>query len=305
MEQVFEKCNRFFQADKETRKRKLKLRTYKVVPIGNSGGIIEFVCNTISFIDIVYPYHLKHDEMSYSDAKGIMLKAQNKTKEIRISEYKRICDKIQPVFRYYFMDKYLDSNSWFESKISYCCGTASSSIVGHVLGLGDRHCNNILINEFGEPIHIDLGVAFDQGKLLPIPETVPFRLTRDIVDGFGISGEGMFKKNSECCFKVLRNNKAKISTMLEVLKWDPLYSFVVTPLKKLKLQKLSDITIRQEIIKEDDNDKFSGTEKALGAVQQKLVADGLSNEAVVSELIQEATDVNNLAVIYVGWSPFY
>jgi phosphatidylinositol kinase/protein kinase (PI-3 family) len=39
-----------------------------------------------------------------------------------------------------------------------------------------------------EVTHIDLGVGFDQGKLLRTPETVPFRLTRDMVDGMGIAG---------------------------------------------------------------------------------------------------------------------
>lgn len=39
------------------------------------------------------------------------------------------------------------------------------------------------------------GVAFEQGTLLTTPETVPFRLTRDIVDGMGICGiEGTFRK---------------------------------------------------------------------------------------------------------------
>ena len=77
------------------------------------------------------------------------------------------------------------------------------------MGLGDRHCNNILIDRStGEPIHIDLGVAFDQGKRLAIPETVPFRLTRDIVDGFGVTGvEGMFKKSCEHTLRVLRQTR--------------------------------------------------------------------------------------------------
>ena len=38
---------------------------------------------------------------------------------------------------------------------------------------------------FGEVVHIDLGIVFDQGKLLSIPELLPFRLTRDMVDGMG------------------------------------------------------------------------------------------------------------------------
>lgn len=39
------------------------------------------------------------------------------------------------------------------------------------------------------------GIAFEQGTLLRIPETVPFRLSRDFVDGMGICGiEGTFRK---------------------------------------------------------------------------------------------------------------
>lgn len=39
------------------------------------------------------------------------------------------------------------------------------------------------------------GIAFEQGKVLPTPETVPFRLTRDIEAGMGIAGvEGVFQK---------------------------------------------------------------------------------------------------------------
>lgn len=55
---------------------------------------------------------------------------------------------------------------------------------------------NILIdNSTAEFIHIDLGVAFEQGRILPTPETIPFRLTRDVIDGMGISGvEGVFRK---------------------------------------------------------------------------------------------------------------
>ena len=37
-------------------------------------------------------------------------------------------------------------------------------------------------------VHIDLGVAFEQGRFLNTPELVPFRLTRDVVDGMGATG---------------------------------------------------------------------------------------------------------------------
>ena len=45
-----------------------------------------------------------------------------------------------------------------------------------------------------EFVHIDFGIAFDKGKILPTPELVPFRLTRDVIDGFGPLGiEGGFR----------------------------------------------------------------------------------------------------------------
>ena len=71
-------------------------------------------------------------------------------------------------------------------------------------GLGDRHLQNILIDKItAEVIHIDLGIAFEQGKILPTPETIPFRLTRDIIDGFGPCGvEGTFRKCAETTLKV-------------------------------------------------------------------------------------------------------
>lgn len=53
--------------------------------------------------------------------------------------------------------------SWFQMRLAYSRSVAVTSIVGHVVGLGDRHVSNILIDQIsGELVHIDLGIAFDQ-----------------------------------------------------------------------------------------------------------------------------------------------
>ena len=54
-----------------------------------------------------------------------------------------------------------------------------------MLGIGDRHLQNILVDQHtAELIHIDFGVAFEQGKMLQTPEIVPFRLTPGTSDAF-------------------------------------------------------------------------------------------------------------------------
>lgn len=302
MEQVFEKVNNFFKKDKETRRRRLRVRTYKAVPLGPKAGVIEFVPNSKAFIEVVRPYHQKYDSIKLEKAREMMKECQTELTSQRLAVYKGITQKIHPVLRKYFVDTFTTPDTWFEARQIYTKGVAASSVVGHILGLGDRHCNNILIDQFtGEPIHIDLGVAFDQGKRLPIPETVPFRLTRDIVDGFGLTGtKGAFSKLSEHTLRVLRDNRDHIIAILDVLRWDPLYSWSISPIRMTKLQEDN-----SGIEKLDPQDDGSEASAAVATVKEKIHHEGLSAEATVRELIREATSEENLAVIYCGWCPFY
>jgi ataxia telangiectasia mutated family protein len=54
-------------------------------------------------------------------------------------------------------------------RLNYTRSVATTSIVGHVLGIGDRHTSNILLDNItGEIVHIDFGIAFDQVILISI-----------------------------------------------------------------------------------------------------------------------------------------
>ena len=65
--------------------------------------------------------------------------------------------------RHFFTEHFSDPSEWYERRLAYTRSVAASSIVGYILGLGDRHPYNILIDEqTAEMIHIDLGLAFDQ-----------------------------------------------------------------------------------------------------------------------------------------------
>lgn len=71
--------------------------------------------------------------------------------------------RFRPVMRHYFTELHKAPTAWFAMRLNYARSVATTSIVGHVLGLGDRHTSNILMdNSSGEVVHIDLGIAFDQ-----------------------------------------------------------------------------------------------------------------------------------------------
>lgn len=91
-------------------------------------------------------------------------------------------------------------------------------MAGYIIGLGDRHTQNILIDSrTAEVVHIDLGIAFEAGTYQPTPEKSPFRLTRDIVDGLGVSGvEGVMRRSSEATVTVLRKAQHAVITIVEV-----------------------------------------------------------------------------------------
>ena len=315
MEQVFTQVNNILVQNEELRKAKLRIRTYKVIPLGPRAGIIEFVNNSVSLHQILQSYH-KSDELSFKDARRAMKGVQTKSNAERLQIYNKITSMIHPQLRNFFFDNFKDYNEWFIAKKYYTRGIATNSVVGYILGLGDRHLNNILLDSVtGEPIHIDLGIAFDQGKLLMIPELVPFRLTRDIIDGFGITGvEGLFKRSCERVYAALKEESEKVMCVLDVLKWDPLYSWVMSPVTKYKHliedetddETSTDLTNSNRVVKHTENENDNQESyRALKGVEEKLNGDGLRVEATVAGLIQEAINPENLSVIYMGWSPFY
>ena len=65
--------------------------------------------------------------------------------------------------------------------------------------------------------------SFVQGLTLAKPEMVPFRLTQNVIDAFGVSGyEGVFRKVSEITLRVLREHRDALASVLETFVHDPL-----------------------------------------------------------------------------------
>jgi ataxia telangiectasia mutated family protein len=224
---------------------------------------------------------------------------------------------------HFFLENFPTPQTWYERRLAYTRSVAVNSIVGYIIGLGDRHSSNILMDQASaEMIHIDLGVAFEQGKCLKTPEQVPFRMTRDIVDGMGATGvEGVMRRCCEETLRVLRANKDALTTIVAVLIHDPILKWAVSPERANQRQ-------------HDDGDNGGNggnappqnggggvgagaaapqegnldAERALMRVGQKL--DGYegselrSVEGQVQQLLQDAQDQDKLCAMYPGWAPW-
>ena len=196
MQQVFGLTNQLLDKNSHTRDHNLKIRTYKIVPLSQRSGILQWCDGTAPLQTFLAGKEGVHERyfpslLTYNEAR---VNYQKRAKDPEAA-YWDICNNFPPAMRYVFMERCPSPELHQKVKLCFTKSVAANSMVGHILGLGDRHLNNILMDQVtGEIVHIDFGIAFDKGKILPTPELVPFRLTRDMVDGFGPAGvEGVFR----------------------------------------------------------------------------------------------------------------
>ncbi|KAI5477754.1 protein serine/threonine kinase,ataxia telangectasia mutated family protein [Pseudohyphozyma bogoriensis] len=285
MEQTFSLINTLLARDEKTRRRKLHLRTYLVIPLQGANGLIQFYSGR----EYLSPDQARSMLKKWEELKNVDPDWKAKKEEA----FRTILARFPPVMRHVFFAKDKRPSSWFNMRLNYSRSVAVTSIIGHLLGLGDRHVSNILMDTArGELVAIDLGIAFEQGKRLPIPENVPFRLTQNIIDGFGMTGvDGVFRRCAEETLRVLRERSNVVMTVLEVFKHDPLQLWAVSAEVAKRIQGSNDAEVAGIEELPDDADR------ALSIVAGKLDTK-LSVEYTVNQLIQEATDMGNLSSIY-------
>lgn len=308
MQQVFSAANRMLALAPTTARRRLRMRTYRVIPLSQRTGVLEWVTNAVPMGDyLIGPdgqgAHARYRPTDWPNAecRQRLGAVQGRPSRVLREAYDAIAAHFRPVFRHFFLERFPAPAAWFEHRLAYARSLAVASMVGYVVGLGDRHVYNILLDQdTAELVHIDFGVAFEQGKRLPIPECVPFRLTRDLVDGLGVTGvEGTYRRCCEEVMRVMREQSATILTIIEVLLHDPLYRWTMDERKAERLQQAGPPQSRPgrreaELVLHRLRQKLDGIEE--GAA--------LGVEGQVDHLIREARSADRLSQLFAGWQPW-
>lgn len=140
------------------------------------------------------------------------------------------------------------------------------SITSYILGIGDRHMDNFLLNSAnGRVVGIDFGHAFGTAtQFLYIPELMPFRLTRQLIDVLSPHGyDGILKHDMIETLQALRDNKELLLDVLAIFVKEPLIAWD-SYLQKIKGSVLAELNVPDIDIK-----KWYVKEK-LALVEKKL-----------------------------------
>lgn len=287
--------NRSLKKDSECSKRRLYIKTYAVTPLNEECGLIEWVDKLKTLRDILLNgYKQKNIPIVYGDLKVLLMDAASDKSRLHIFT-DRVISKFPPIFHEWFVEMFPEPGAWFAARLRYTRSCAVMSVVGHVLGLGDRHGENILFEEGnGGTFHVDFNCLFDKGLTFEKPELVPFRLTHNMVDAFGAYGyEGPFRKSCELTLAILRQNEDTLMTILETFLYDPTTDFI----GKKKKKSPHNVPDTPEGVLESVRNKVRGL--------LPLESVPLSVEGYVQHLILQATDPFRLASMYIGWCAFF
>ncbi|WVO23083.1 uncharacterized protein IAS62_004428 [Cryptococcus decagattii] len=296
--------------DQQTLKKCLRLttdvRTYAVMPLNEECGLLEWVTNTHGFKGIVETNYGRQNKKIFINEVIDLLTSTRKQcpPEALTAVFK---DKVLPlyqptVFHEWFLTSWPEPSAWLSSRLAYSRTLAVMSMIGYILGLGDRHGENILFDGLsGDTVHVDLNCLFEKGKTLEIPERVPFRLTHNMVDALGVTGV----EAAEITMSILRSNSDSLMSVLEAFVHDPLVEWT-SRVSELLAESGSYYQGRG---KSDPRDIRSNADKNLHPIKRKLR--GVMNEGTVvsvpnqvETLIKEATSPRNLGAMYVGWAPW-
>nr|CAD2149601.1 unnamed protein product [Meloidogyne enterolobii] len=233
--QLFGLVNSLILREAETSRRNLTIQRYSITTLSQSSGLIGWVPNCDTLHSLIKDYREKK--------KIPISEEHNKMQKLCVDIDK--CTLLQRVevfeealrstcgddLRQTLWMKSPNSEVWFDRRTNYTRSMGVMSMVGYILGLGDRHPSNLMLDRLsGKIVHIDFGDCFEVAmKREKYPEKIPFRLTRMLIQAMEVTGiDGNYRLTCERVLRLLRANNDSILAVLESFVYDPMLNWRLT-----------------------------------------------------------------------------
>lgn len=203
--QLFGLINVCLQNDRITSRHGLDIIRYSVLPLSNNSGLIGWVDNCDTLNQLIKRYRETKEIRLLMEMKLLQSKSSAHYDKLTVLQktelFQQVLDETtgEDLMRMLWL-KSKSSDVWIERRANFTKSLAVMSMVGYILGLGDRHPSNLMLDRIsGRVVHIDFGDCFEITKhRAKYPEIVPFRLTRMLTNCMGVAGiEGTYRLTSE------------------------------------------------------------------------------------------------------------
>lgn len=240
IEQIFVAINDILREDPDCRRKNYSIMTYQVIPVSSKVGMIEWVKSVQPMMDFITDQARR---MNCNDAITNMIVDCNKnwlphgivdyndyakrgTYTQVVERFNEKQQRIPPdILRQAYIRLSADIESFLTLRKTFSSSYGVMCVTNWILGIGDRHPSNILIStSTAKALGIDFGHAFGSAtEWLPIPELVPFRLTRQIRELLSphSTSQGELRQVMVRCLSTLRSKAGSLLPILDVFVHDP------------------------------------------------------------------------------------
>lgn len=230
--QLFGLVNTLLLNDPDTFRRNLTIQRYAVIPLSTNSGLIGWVPHCDTLHTLIRDYREKQKVLLNIEHKNMLKMAPDYDhltliQKVEVFEYALGLSVGDDLAKLLWL-KSPSSEVWFDRRTNYTRSLAVMSMVGYILGLGDRHPSNLMLDRLsGKILHIDFGDCFEVAMTREkFPEKIPFRLTRMLIKAMEVTGiEGTYRRTCESVMTVLRRNKDSLMAVLEAFVYDPLLNW--------------------------------------------------------------------------------
>jgi FKBP12-rapamycin complex-associated protein len=162
--QLFGLVNALLERDRQTKKHDLRIQRYAISPLSHNCGLVGWVPHTDTLHSLIRDYrqskktplNLEHREMLKIAPDYDLLTVMQKV-EVFTDALRRTTGKGNDLYEILWL-KSTNSEEWLERRTKFTRSLAVMSMVGYILGLGDRHPSNLMLDKLsGRVLHIDFG----------------------------------------------------------------------------------------------------------------------------------------------------